>query len=408
MTRLTMKMTTALTLCAGMAAAQSAEPVQTGPQTVESFTPAFEAQTRAPESDSNMDLDIQTIAGGMEHPWGIAVLPGDDGYLVTERPGRLRHVTESGSVSDPIRGVPEVVAQKQGGLLDVQPGPDFAVSRRVYMTYAKPVGDGLSATAAAYGTLNEEMTELTDVTDIFVQEPGSPNPMHFGSRIVFDEAGHAIITTGEHYTEEERQYAQDLDKTYGKIIRVTLDGETPDSNPFVGNADAIDTIWSYGHRNVQGAAIRPLDGELWTIEHGPAGGDELNRIEAGANYGWPVVTYGENYDGTPVGSGDEDHAARGFTEPRYFWDPVIAPGDMTFYNDDLFAQWHGDVLIGGLVAEDIVRVSLEDDTVVAEEWLGTDLGRVRDVAVDNDGAILAITDYEDGRFVRITPDASMN
>jgi glucose/arabinose dehydrogenase len=408
MPRLTLMTSTAVSLTAGMALAQDAAPVQQGPKTVEDFTPAFEAQTRAPEDDSGLTLDIETIAGGLVHPWGIAILPGDAGYLVTERPGRLRHVAEDGTLSAPVAGTPEVVAEQQGGLLDVQPGPDFETTRRVYMTYAKPVGDGLSATAAAYGTLSEDMTELMGVTDIFVQEPGSANPMHFGSRIVFDGDGHAFITTGEHFTETERQYSQDLDKTYGKTIRVGLDGATPEGNPFTDESDAVSTIWSYGHRNVQGAAFRPSNNELWVIEHGPAGGDELNRVEAGANYGWPVVAYGENYDGTPVGSGDEDHAARGFVEPRYYWDPVIAPGDMTFYQGDVFADWQGDVLIGGLVAGDIVRVSLEGSTVTGEEWLGTELGRVRDVAVDDDGAILAITDYEDGGFVRITPDASMN
>lgn len=414
MTRLTLKISTALSpaalasavlsLSAATALAQEAAPVQQGPSTVPSFTPAFEAQTRAPEMDSGASLRIETIADGLVHPWGIAVLPGDGGYLVTERPGRLRHVAEDGRVSGPIAGVPEVVAQDQGGLLDVRPGPDFETTRRVYMTYAKPVGDGLSATAAAYGTLSLDMSELTEVTDIFVQAPGSTNPMHFGSRIVFDGEGHAFVTTGEHFTETERQYAQDLDKTYGKIVRVGLDGTVPQDNPFAEDADAVSTIWSYGHRNVQGAAFRPSDGALWTIEHGPAGGDELNRIEPGANYGWPVVTYGENYDGTPVGSGDEDHAARGFVEPRYYWDPVIAPGDMTFYDGDLFADWQGDVLIGGLVAGDIVRLSLDGDTVTGEDWLETDLGRVRDVAVDDDGAILAITDYADGAFVRLTPE----
>ena len=408
MTRLTLTLSTALTLTAGMALAQSGAPVEQGPKNVPDFTPAFEAQTRAPAEDSGVTLAIETVAGGLVHPWGIAVLPGDGGYLVTERPGRLRHIAEDGTVSDAIAGTPEVVNQKQGGLLDVELGPDFDRTRRVYFTYAKPVGNGLSATAAAHGTLNAEMTKLTDVTDIFVQQPGSPNPMHFGSRIVFDGRGHAFITTGEHFTRTERQYAQDLDKTYGKVIRVGPGGEVPDANPFTGDADAVGSIWTLGHRNVQGAAVRPSTGRLWTIEHGPAGGDELNLIEAGANYGWPVVSYGRNYDGSPVNTGEEEHAERGFVEPRYYWDPVIAPGDMTFYDGAMFTDWQGDILIGGLVAGDIVRLSLDGDTVTAEERLGTGLGRTRDVAVDDDGAILAITDYDDGRLVRLTPEMQVN
>lgn len=364
------------------------------------FEPAFDAQFRAPLENSGISLAQTTIADGLEHPWAVAVLPENAGYLVTERPGRLRHIGPDGSVSDPITGLPRIEADNQGGLLDVKLGPDFAETRRVYFTYAKPVRRG-SATAAAYGTLNEDMTALTDVTDIFVQEPGVYDPMHFGSRIVFDGAGHAFVTTGERFTQENRVKAQDLDNTFGKVVRVTLDGETPDDNPFVDQRGAIDTIWSYGHRNPQGAMWR--DGQLWTIEHGPQGGDELNLTEAGKNYGWPVVSYGEQYGGGEIGSGRA--SMDGMEEPDYFWDPVIAPGDMITYDGTLFEDWQGDVFIASLVRGGLVRLDLEDGTVQAEESLARDLGRVRDVDIGPDGALLVLTDFDDGALVRLTPDS---
>ena len=385
------------------ALAQSGAPVDQGPKNRPDIEPAFENQTRAPAAPSGVALDVSELAGGLEHPWGIAVLPDEAGYLVTERPGRLVHIARDGTVSDPISGVPDVLAQRQGGLLDVALGPDFSETRHVYLTYSAPMSGGLSATAAARGVLSDDMGALTDVEEIFLQMPGSPNPMHYGSRIVFDDAGYAFITTGEHFTETERRYAQDLDKTYGKVVRLMPDGATPDGNPFAGERGALDEVWSLGHRNPQGAAIRPGTGQLWTIEHGPRGGDELNLIEPGANYGWPIVSYGINYGGSTVGSGAAAHAANGYVEPVYYWDPVIAPGDMTFYDGGMFADWRGDLLIGGLVAGTIVRLELDGDRVAGEEWLDTDLGRTRDVAVDTDGAILAITDFPDGGLYRITP-----
>jgi glucose/arabinose dehydrogenase len=340
----------------------------------------------------------------LEHPWGIEALP-EGGYLVTERPGRLRHVTEDGTISDPIDGVPEVVAQEQGGLLDVALGPDFESDRTIYLTYAKPVGDGLSATAAARAVLSEDVTALSDVEDIFVQEPGSTVPMHFGSRILFDDVGHAFVTTGEHFTERYRDYAQDLDKTYGKVIRVGLDGSVPDDNPFVGEENAIASIWSLGHRNIQSAAIGP-DGRLWTIEHGPEGGDELNQPEAGLNYGWPVVSYGRNYDGSPVGSGEA--SAEGFEQPVYFWDPVIAPSGMAFYEGEMFAEWDGDILAGSLYPGGVVRLRLEDDRVSGEARLLRDIGRVRDIEVLADGSFVRITEEAYGEVVRVTRSGQTN
>lgn len=368
------------------------------------FDPAFEHQTRAPLTQTDVSLATEALVEDMEHPWAIEALPGDSGLLVTERPGRLRHVAMDGTVSDPIAGLPEIFNRgtqngTQAGLLDVKAGPGFAEDRWIYFTYSKPVEGDASVTAAARGKLSEDMTELTQVEDIFVQTPPSDVPMHYGSRIVFDGDGHAFITTGEHFTVEERQKAQALDNTYGKVVRVNLDGSVPQDNPFVGDKSALDEIWSYGHRNIQGAAMR-ADGTLFTLEHGPAGGDEINMPVPGENYGWPVISYGINYDGSDVGQGIA--VKDGMQQPVYYWDPVIAPGDMTFYQGEMFDAWQGDLLIGGLVAPGVVRLGWDGDRVSEEERLLTQYGRVRDVEVLDDGSFLIATDYEDGKIVHVT------
>jgi glucose/arabinose dehydrogenase len=314
----------------------------------------------------------------------MALLP-DGSLLVTEKPGRMRLVAPDGTVGEPIGGVPEVDPRDQGGLLDVTLSPDFANDRTVYWTYAKPMGEGLVATAAARGTLSEDGTALTDVRDIFVQNPSSDSPMHYGSRVLAGGDGMIYVTTGEHSDAPRRELAQDPQATWGKVVRVA-----PEGGPI--------EIVSLGHRNPQGAAF-DAQGRLWTIEHGPLGGDELNLIQPGANYGWPVVSYGLNYDGSSVGSGEP--RAEGFFEPVYYWDPVIAPGGMTFYDGDLFPDWQGDLLIAGLVAGSLVRLKLEGDRVVGEERVLPELGRVRDVEVLPDGSVLAALDA--GEIVRITP-----
>jgi glucose/arabinose dehydrogenase len=390
---------TALVVHPAAAPAQQNEVTFTWGERNTDFEPAFDAQFRAPLVNSGIELDTATVVGGLVHPWGIAILPDEQGYLVTERAGRLRHIGTDGTMSEPIDGLPEVVAQEQGGLLDIARSPDFANDRLIYWTYAKPVGDGLSATAAARGTLSSDLTRVDDVEDIFVQEPGSTAPMHYGSRIVFDDDGHAFVTTGEHFTQKYRDYAQDLDKTYGKVVRINLDGSIPNDNPFVDDADAIDSIWSLGHRNIQGAFFG--DGELWTIEHGPKGGDELNLTEAGKNYGWPVVSYGEQYSDEPVGSGEA--AMEGMTQPVYFWDPVIAPAGMLRYQGDAFSDWNGDVLISSLYPGGVVRVGLEDGQVTEEERLLRDIGRVRDIVAKEDGTLLLVTDQENGELIHVMP-----
>lgn len=389
----------ALAQPAGQSAADGG-PVDQGPANVPEFTPAFPEQTRAPAVDSEVELQVETFAAPLERPWGITALPGG-GYLVTERPGRLRHVSDGGEISEPIGGVPEVVAQRQGGLLDVTLSSDFQNDRTIFFTYSKATGDGLSATAAARGRLSQDMTQLTEVQDIWVQEPPAPEPMHYGSRIVID-GDIAWITTGERFTEENRQLAQQRDATYGKVVRVHTDGSIPQDNPFVGQEGALDPIWSLGHRNIQAADIRPDTGEFWLAEHGPQGGDELNHARAGENYGWPLVAYGENYDGSPVGTGEEGHDSRDFVEPRYYWDPVIAPSGMVFYRGELF-PWQGDVLIGSLVPGSLVRLELDGDTVTGEERLAQNQGRVRDVVEGLDGSLLLLIDSDAGAVLRVTP-----
>ena len=395
------------TLLAAPAAFAQGAPVEQASRNAPHLEPAFEGQTRAPEARSGVDLSVTELAGGLEHPWGMAVLP-DGGLLVTERPGRLRVVGADGSVSEPLAGLPAVHAQGQGGLLDVALGPEFAEDRMIYWTYSKPVGEGRSVTAAARGRLSDDMASVENAMDIFVQDPPSPTSKHYGSRVLFDEDGYAFITTGEHSAEQERVLAQDLATGYGKVIRLRPDGTAPPDNPFVGEAGVVEGVWSYGHRNIQGAAIHPESGALWTIEHGPKGGDELNVPGAGMNYGWPVVSYGVNYDGSAVGDGVA--SAAGMEEPVYFWDPVIAPGGMAFYEGSLFADWTGDLLVAALNPGALVRLELGDDgagggpRVVGEERMMDDVGRIRDVEIAADGAVLVLTDEADGAVLRVTPE----
>ncbi|GAA4218963.1 glucose/arabinose dehydrogenase [Sagittula marina] len=404
MNRIASTLTALAALAATPAAAQTHE---WGTKNAE-FEPAFENQTRAPLVASDYSYTTQTIADGLVHPWAVEALPDDGGLLITERPGRLRVLQMDGTLSEPIAGLPEIFNEAPGGgntqagLLDVKVGPTFAEDRWIYFTYSKGMGDGMSVTAAARGKLSEDMTELTEVSDIFVQDPPSPVAMHYGSRIVFDGADHAFITTGEHSSQAERVKSQDLSTTYGKVIRVALDGSTPDDNPFVGQEDAVDTIWSYGHRNVQGAAMR--GDQLFTLEHGPAGGDEINITEAGKNYGWPVISYGINYSGTQVGEGIA--VQEGMEQPDYYWDPVIAPGDMSFYEGEMFPEWDGDLLVAALVAPGIVRLGWDGDKVAEEERLLTQFGRVRDVEILDDGSFVLATDYENGEIILVTKSDS--
>lgn len=374
--------------------ALAADPVAQGPKNVPEFEPAFANQTRAPAMTSGFGVEAAWFVRGLERPWGMATLP-DGRFLVTERVGRLRMLSPDGMDLGEISDLPEVFVKGQGGMLDVMVGPDFADDGLVYGTYAKPMGGGTSVTAAFMATLDAETRKLNDVQDIFVQDPPSPTAAHYGSRILFGVDGDLYITTGEHSSRDERVLAQDLSTTYGKVIRLNGDGSVPTDNPYDSQ------VWTYGHRNMQGAAVRPGDGALFTIEHGPKGGDELNLIQPGANYGWPVVSYGENYNGRPVGTGE--HSAEGMAEPVYYWDPVIAPGGMAFYDGDMFPEWRGDLIIASLNPGGVVRLRLDGDRVVGEERFLRG-ARIRDIEIAPDGAILALVDAADGGVLRLTPD----
>lgn len=382
---------TCLAVC--IASAAVAE-VRQGPKNVPEFEPAFENQTRAPVIRDTGRLSVTQIAGGLTHPWGIAVLP-DAGYLVTERVGRLNHVAADGKVTR-IKGLPKIFVEAQGGMLDVAVADDFATTRRIFITYSAP-SRGRSVTAAATGVLSEGLDRLSDVREIFRQNERGKKGIHYGSRIVVG-GGHAYITVGDR---GEPDLAQDLRSTTGVVVRVALDGEVPADNPFQDTGRAAPEIWSYGHRNPQGAALNPATGDLWTLEHGPAGGDELNRIKKGANFGWPVISYGENYGGSPVGQGLTQ--ADGLEQPRYYWDPVIAPGDFTFYQGDVFPGWEGDVVAASLRPGGIVRLKLDGDRITHEARYLGNMGRIRDVDVDRDGALLVITDDPNGGLYRVVP-----
>jgi len=352
---------------------------------------------RSPTPDSVRNVvRATTVAKGLENPWGLAFLP-DGRMLVTERPGRLRVVERGGQLSKPLAGVPKVHARGQGGLLDAEIDPDFARTRWVYLSYAEP-GPGGAGTAVARGKLGEG--KLEDVQVIYRQQPKVSGSAHFGSRLVFARDGKLFITQGDRYTERER--AQDLSVGFGKVVRINPDGSIPKDNPFVGRADHRPEIWSYGHRNVQSAALHPDTGQLWTVEHGARGGDELNHPEAGKNYGWPVITYGIDYSGAKIGEGT---AKPGMEQPVYYWDPVIAPSGMAFYTGSVFPNWRGNVFIGSLTPGLLVRLELKDGAVVKEErYLGELNERIRDVVQGPDGYLYLLTDESAGKILRVEPN----
>ena len=338
-----------------------------------------------------------TIAKGLEHPWGLAFLP-DGRMLVTERPGRLRIVEKDGRLSEPLGGVPEVVASGQGGLLDVALSPTFAQDRLVYLSFSEP-GEGGGSTAVARGRLGERAGGLENVQVIWRQVPKVSGSLHWGSRLVFGRDGTLFITTGDRF--DYRARAQDLSTTIGKIVRVNPDGSIPKDNPFLGQARVRPEIWSYGHRNVQAAALHPETGELWTVEHGARGGDELNNPQPGRNYGWPVITYGVDYSGAKIGEG---RARQGMEQPVYYWDPVIAPSGALFYTGDALPEWRGDLFVGSLQPGLLVRLDLDGRRVAREERYLGDLGaRIRDVQQGPDGFIYLLTDSSEGRVLRLEP-----
>jgi aldose sugar dehydrogenase len=347
----------------------------------------------------NGPINVEAFASGLSHPWGLTFLP-EGGMLVTERGGNLRFVSDSGDVSDPISGVPQVVARGQGGLLDVALHPAFADNRLVYLTFSEAGDRGVNGTAVARGALNADMTALDNVEVIFRQMPKVASNAHFGSRLVFDNDGLLWVTLGERSAAQFRVMAQDLDAHLGKVIRIHDDGSVPADNPFVGVDGALHEIWSYGHRNPQGMALHPETGDVWTHEHGPRGGDEVQIPRAGANHGWPVFSYGTEYSGAPIT--DADGYPAEFAEPIHQWTPSIAPSGMAFYNGDLVPAWNGDLLVGALAGQRLVRLELDGDSVVGEEHLLQGMGkRIRDVRNGPDGAVYLLTDEADGEILRI-------
>lgn len=397
--------TAALLLCTGAwgqqrAPAADAAPVQTAPANVPEFRPAFAGQTRAPAVRTRTPLQVTEVVSGLSKPWALAFLP-DGRMLITEKaPAALRILGTDNRLSPPVAGLPRTDGRNQGGLLDVAVAPDFAASPMIYWSYAEP-REGGNGTAVARGRLVADgaAPRVEGVEVIFRMQPTLDSTLHYGGRLVFAPDGKLFVTLGERSVLPGRVQAQDLGSHLGKIVRINPDGSVPADNPFVGRAGARPEVWSYGHRNVLAAALDP-QGRLWEIEMGPKGGDELNRPERGRDYGWPTITYGEEYSGEPVGRGITQ--ASGMEQPVYYWDPVISPSGMAIYTGDLFPEWRGNVFVGGLSSKALVRLVLDGDGVVGEERLLTDQdARIREVAQGPDGALYVLTDG--GRLLRIAP-----
>ncbi len=401
-TRLIPAIALALCACGADPAAQAQQPgpVETRPANAPDQVPAFPGQTRAPLKAAGVAYAVETLATGLDHPWGMTFLP-DGTKLITERAGRLRVLGKDGKLSPAVTGLPEIDARGQGGLLGVTIDPDFARNGLIYWTFAE-AGDGGNGTAAARGRfVGGPAPRIEGAQVIWRQAPKLDSTLHFGGRLVFGRDGNLFITTGERSILEGRMQAQRLDGTLGKVVRIKPDGSIPADNPYVGKAGVKPEIWSSGHRNLQAAALDP-SGRLWTVEHGARGGDELNHPEGGKDYGWPTITYGEEYSGKPIGEGVT--AKAGMEQPAYYWDPVIAPSGMAFYTANLFPAWKGSLLVGSLKEQHVARLTLDGDRVVGEERLFKELdARIRDVTVGPDGAVYLLTDDDDGKLLRVVP-----
>lgn len=356
---------------------------------------SFAQAPRSPTPDPvDAPVRVTTVVTGLERPWAIEFLP-DRRMLVTERPGRLRVIGTDGTLSQPLDGVPEVFARGQGGLLDIALSPRFDEDRLLYLSYAEP-GEGGAGTTVARARFTD--TGLQDLQVIWRQQPKVGGRNHWGSRLVFAKDGTLFVTLGDRFDYADE--AQDLSNTIGKIVRIHPDGSIPKDNPFVGREGARPEIWSYGHRNVQAAALDPRTGLLWTVMHGARGGDELNQPQAGRNYGWPVITYGVDYSGAKIGEGT---AREGMEQPVYYWDPVIAPSGAQFYTGDRLPEWKGELLVGSLNPGALVRLRIEDGRVVRELRHLPDVGRVRDVKQGPDGLVYLAIDAADASILRVEP-----
>ncbi|MCR5874641.1 PQQ-dependent sugar dehydrogenase [Phenylobacterium sp. J426] len=377
-------------------------PVQTGGPNGQGQSPALPGQTRAPEMKANVAYEVTDYVTGLGKPWGLAFLP-DGSLLISEKAGRLRHFA-NGKLSEPLAGVPAVDTNGQGGLLGLAVDPDFARTGFVFMAFSERQADGKNNTAVARGRLVTAggAPRLEAVQTIWRQQPSIASRGHFGARLVFARDGTLYVTTGDRQINESRPNAQKLDNAIGKIIRIDRNGQAPRDNPFVGQAGAMPEVYASGIRNSQAAALHPRTGELWEVEHGTKGGDELNIIRPGRNYGWPDVAYGVEYSGATITAG----ATRkpGTEQPAYYWDPVIAPSGMAFYTHDAAPAWKGSLFIGGLADKRITRLTLDGDKVVGEERLFAEVGeRFRDVVVGPDGALYLATDNDNGRVLKVTP-----
>ncbi|MGY3286325.1 glucose/arabinose dehydrogenase [Pseudomonas fulva] len=343
-------------------------------------------------------LTVDTVANGLRTPWALAFLPGGQDMLVTERPGNLRVINAEGKVGPAINGVPKVWAEGQGGLLDVALSPEFAKDRTVYLSYAEEGSDGKAGTAVGRGQLSTDRARLENFTVIFRQQPKLSVGNHFGSRLVFDRNGYLFIALGEN---NQRSTAQDLDKLQGKVVRILPDGEVPKDNPFYGQKNVRPEIWSFGHRNQQGAALNPWTGALWTNEHGPRGGDEINIPKPGKNYGWPIATHGINYSMLPIPEAKGKHVD-GMVDPNHVWEKSPGVSGMAFYDSPVFTAWDHNLFIGALATQELIRLQLEGDKVVHEERLLGDLkARIRDVRVGPDGYLYVLTDDKDGELLKV-------
>lgn len=399
--------TLAVGLCATVGVVMYAQQagVDPRPPNAPDQKPAFAGQTRAPERKTNVAFEVVTVAQGLEAPWGMTFLPSGK-MLVTEKPGRLRVVSPDGTLSAPVTGLPAMAVRGQGGLLDVALDPAFASNQWIYWSFAELQEDGTNNTAVARGKfVDGAEPRVENAQIIYKQAPSMRSNGHFGSRLVFGRDGTLFVTQGDRQIEAGRQLVQKMDTLLGKIVRINPDGSIPKDNPFVGQEGVRPEIWSLGHRNAQGAAINPATGELWEVEHGTRGGDELNIVRKGKNYGWPVIAYGIEYQGKPITGGIT--AQDGMEQPAYYWDPVIAASGMMFYTADLFPAWKGSLFIGGLASTHLVRLDLNGDRIVGEERLLKDLQpkpeRIRDVRQGPEGAIYLLTDSPQGRVLKLIP-----
>lgn len=363
------------------------------------YKPAFDGQTRVAGVATETSYTVTEIASGLSSPWGMANLP-DGRILVTENGGTMRIVSQVGEVSNAITGLPPVNSAAQGGLLDVAVDPDFTQNRMVYWSFSQDGSNG-TATAVAKGRLSDDEATIENAQVIYTALPEFNSFLHYGSRLEWDGSGNLFVSTGERSDIRSRPEAQQLDAALGKVLRITTDGDPADGNPFIGQADVLPEIYSYGHRNVQGLATHPLTGELWEAEFGPRGGDEVNLIKPGKDYGWPEISYGIEYGGDPIGEGITQ--AEGMEQPVYYWDPVVSPSGITFYSGSMISEWANNLFLGGLSGQHIVRLVIEDSKVVGEERLLEDKNeRFRDVLEGSDGALYAITDS--GKMFRVASE----